>query len=118
MSKLDEVFFRIQKTKREQKKIRDTYKDALVSYPSYQKTVEELNELKEKKKKIEADVKADFRNDFTKLEDLKIDLDTDLEMLSDLAMTQLMKGETVKITDEENQIEYEPVFNVRFRKAK
>jgi len=117
MSKLDEVFFRIQKTKREQKKIRDAYKDALQSTPSYKKTVEELNELKEKKKKIETDVRADFHSDFTKLEDLKIDLDTDKEMLSDLAMTQLMKGETVKIVDEENQIEYEPVFQVSFKKA-
>lgn len=118
MSKLDEVFFRIQKTKREQKKIRDAYKDALGSYPSYKKVIDEFNELKEKKKKIETEVKADFRSDFTKLEDLKIDLDTDNEMLSDLAISQLMKGETVKITDEENQIEYEPKFNVRFQKAK
>jgi len=52
MPKLDEVFFRIQKTKREQKKIRDAYKDALASTPSYKRAVEEYNELREKKKKF------------------------------------------------------------------
>jgi hypothetical protein len=47
---------------------------------------------------------------------MKIDLESDLDTLSDIALTQLMKGETVKVKDE-NEIEYDPIFSVRFRKT-
>jgi hypothetical protein len=37
-------------------------------------------------------------------------------MLNDMAMTMLMDGKTVEVTDEyENQ--YEPLFTVKFKKA-
>ncbi|MFA6993944.1 MAG: hypothetical protein WC268_05155, partial [Patescibacteria group bacterium] len=99
MSKLDEVFKRLQETKKEQKDIKTLYRDALAGSKSYQDTVDELSRLKEKKKKIEEDIKSAYRSELSKLDALKLDIQTDKEMLSDLAITQLMKGETVKITD-------------------
>jgi hypothetical protein len=47
---------------------------------------------------------------------MKIDLDSDMEMISDLALNQLMKGETVKVKDE-YEVEYDPLFTVKFKKA-
>ncbi|MEI6288269.1 MAG: hypothetical protein WCP18_01620 [bacterium] len=114
--KLQEVFNRIQESKKEQKQIKSSYRDALLSSAQYQKISEELKELRDKKKEVEETIRVDFRSEYAKLEDLKIDLETDYEMLSDIALTQLMKGETISITDI-NDVKYEPAFSVRFKKA-
>ncbi len=116
MSNLQEVFLRIRKNKVEQKKLKEAYRDALANSPSYKEVNDELNDLKVKKKQIESDVKGQFTSEFTKLEDIKIDIDSDMEMISDLALTQLMKGETVKVVDE-YEVEYDPLFTVKFKKA-
>lgn len=115
MSKIQEVFNRIQETKKEQKKIKDMYRDSLVNSESYQKTVENLRELREKKKKIEADISDDFRKEFDKLDTLKADLENDSQILSDLAISKVSRGEKIEISDQYN-IQYEPIFSVRFKK--
>lgn len=116
MSKLQEVFNRIQESKKEQKKIKDMYRDALLNSQEYQNAVEELKTLREKKKEIENNIQLDFSSEFDKLDTLKLDIENDMMLLSDAALTQLMKGETVEITDQyENK--YEPVFSVKFKKA-
>lgn len=116
MSNLQEVFLRIRQNKNEQKKLKEAYRDALINSPSYKEISEQLNDLKIKKKEIEADVKGQFSSEFTKLEDMKIDLDSDIEMISDLALNQLLKGETVKVKDE-YEVEYDPLFTVKFKKS-
>jgi len=116
MSNLQEVFLRIRTNRQQQKKIKEAYRDALYNSPSYKEVVDDLNDLKVKKKQIESDIKAQFSSEFTKLEDMKIDLESDLEMISDLALNQLMKGETVKVKDE-YEVEYDPIFSVKFKKT-
>ena len=96
--------------------IKSSYRDALASSVQYKKITDELKELRTKKKEVEDSIKADFHNEFTKLDDLKIDLESDYELLSDIALTQLMKGETVKVTDE-FETNYDPIFSVKFKKA-
>lgn len=91
------------------------HRDALANSHSHQEVVEELNTLKEKKKKIEEAIKDDFRAEFDKLDTLKSDLENDKMLLADAAITQLMKGETVEIVDQYDN-KYEPVFSVRFKK--
>ncbi|MFA7088280.1 MAG: hypothetical protein WC146_02995 [Patescibacteria group bacterium] len=113
---LPDVFKRIQDHKKEQRELKTMYRDALSVNADYQQTREELETLKLKKKKIEAAVAADFKEEFDKLEGLKLHIAGDNQILSDLAITQLTSGETVKIIDE-NKVEYEPVFTVRFKKA-
>jgi hypothetical protein len=116
MPNLQEVWIRMQKTKKKQKEIRAAYKDALANSADYGKIVEDLKTLREKKKKIEADTRQDFSSEFKDLDMLKADAETDQEMLSDLALNTLVKGETVQVTDEyENK--YEPVFVVKFRRV-
>jgi len=116
MDKLQEAFNRIQEIKNEQKKIKSAYRDALSTSPTYQKVSEDLKELREKKKKIEQDVRVDFSSEFTKLDDMKIDLESESVLLNDIAITYLMKGETVKVTDQYENA-YEPTFSVKFKKA-
>ena len=115
MANLQEVFDRIQKSKQEQKEIKSMYRDALANSKVYQTTVEDLKTLKEKKKKIEDQIKEDFRSEFDKLDTLKADIENDNMLLSDAAITKLMKGETVEVTDNKDN-KYEPLFSVRFKR--
>ena len=116
MDKLQEAFNRICEIKKEQKKIKSAYRDALISSPTYKKITDELKELREKKKKFEEGIRVDFSGEFTKLEDMKIDLESEYELLNDIALTQLMKGETIKVTDQYDN-SYDPVFSVKFKRA-
>lgn len=117
MSKLQEVYDRIKQFKEEQKVIRDAYKAELANNQEYQEIKDELDALKQQKKEIENQIKQSMSSDFIKLEDLKLDIDTDNEMMSDMAITKLMKGETVEINDEWGN-KYIPVFKVKFEKEK
>jgi len=116
MANLEEVWTRIRETQKKQKDIRNSYKDALATSPTYQETLDKFNTLKEKKKSIEAQIKNSFGSEFDKLESMKLDIQTDKELLSDIALTQLMKGQTVELKDEHDN-EYEPHFSVKFTKV-
>jgi len=114
---LPDVFKRLQDKKKEQRDLRAMYRDALSVNGQYKEISEELEALKLKKKKIEAGVQAELKEEFDKLEGLKLNIAGDAQVLSDLAVGQLARGEAIKIVDE-NNIEYEPVFTVRFAKVK
>jgi predicted nuclease with TOPRIM domain len=116
MQDVQEIFNRIQELKKKAKDIRSAYKDALAASGEYSEVGEKIKTLRERRKQIETSVKNDFSGEFTKLEDFKIDLESDNTMLSDAALTKLMKGETVEVTDEYNN-KYEPMFSVKFKKA-
>jgi len=114
MQNLQEVFARIQQTKKKQKDIRSAYKDALLNSAEYQDIAEKIKTLRDRKKQIEGTVKGEFSSEFTKLDELRVDLESDNMLLSDIAMSKLMKGETVEVEDE-FQNKYEPLFTVKFK---
>lgn len=112
---IQEVFKRIQERKKEQKAIKQIYSDALLSNSGYQELLKEIDELVIKKKKMEAAIQADFKSEFEKLENIKLNLVGDNQVLSDISLASLVAGETVKIIDD-NKIEYDPQFTVKFKK--
>lgn len=114
--KLQEVFNRINESKKEQKKIRDSYKDALIQSQEHQRITEELKTLREKKKEIENAIKLDFSKEFDRLDTLKLDIENDTMLLSDAALTQFVNGEQIEVVDE-NEQKYEPIFIVKFKKS-
>ena len=116
MQNLQEVFNKIKTAKKEQREIKSMYRDVLSTNEQYKQVVEKLTKLKEEKKKIEDGIKSEFRPEFDKYEELKIDIETNNQMLNDLAVNSLVKGDMIKIVDE-NNTEYEPLFYVRFKKA-
>ena len=116
MNKVQELFNRIQQSKKEQKDLKTMYADALNNHPEHQKLKDELKVMRDRKKKIEDSMKDDFSSEFSKLDTLKIDIENDKMLMTDAAMTQLMSGKTVEVIDErENR--YEPVFGVKFKKV-
>lgn len=116
MQDIQEVFNRMQENKKKQKDIRRAYKDALQSNQELQEIMDKLKTLRERKKQIENNIKESFSGEFTKLDDLKIDLESDAVMLNDISLTKLMKGETVQVVDQYNNT-YDPLFTVKFKKS-
>jgi hypothetical protein len=116
MQNIQEVFIRIQENKKKLKDLKSTYKDALDTAPGYKEVVDQLKVLREKKKHIENQVKENFSAEFTKIDDITIDIQSDQEMMSDIALTTVMKGETVSVKDQYEQ-EFEPTFAVKFKKV-
>ena len=116
MQDIQEIFTRLQEAKKKQKDLKSAYNDALKSAQEYQEILDKAKTLRERKKQIEQTIKEQFSGELTKLEDVKIDIASDVELLSDIALTQVMKGETVQVTDSYNN-SYEPLFVVRFKKV-
>ena len=116
MPSLQEVFIRIQESKKKKRDLNKSYKDALLNSQAYQDLVEEIKTLKEKKKSLEAEIKEEFASEITQMENLKLDIDTDNELISDLAINQLVSGVPVEVKDAHDQ-QYEPVFKVNFKKS-
>lgn len=116
MANIQEVFLRIQETKKEQKELKAMYRDGLQNSNAYQDVVDEIKKLKERKKQIEDNIKDEFRGEFDKLETLKNDIDNDMMLLSDAALSRLMSGKTVEVQDSYDN-KYEPLFTVRFKKV-
>ncbi len=116
MANLQQIFDRIQKTKKEQKEIKSIYRDALLNSQAMKQVQEDLLKLRDKKKRIEEGIRDDFRHEFDKLEVLKADIENDAVLLSDIALNEYIKGNSIEIKDEyENR--YEPIFAVRFKKV-
>jgi len=116
MQDLQEIFNRIQENKKKLKDLRDAYKEALKGSESYIEAEENLKVAREKKKTIETEMKNNFSSEFVQMDDLKIDIASDQEMINDIAMTMIMKGETVSVNDKYEN-EYEPLFTVKFKKV-
>lgn len=116
MADIKKIYQQIQETKKEIREIRKEYKNALQNTQAYVDVTEEMKKLRDQKKQIEEAVKADFQKDFERIDDLKLDVESDQQMLSDIALNKLVKGEMVELTDD-NDVRYEPVFSVKFIKS-
>lgn len=115
MKDLQSIFNRIQDKKKKIKDIKGRYQDALINESEYEHIKEKIKKLRDQKKEIENIVQVQMGSAWDDLESLKYDMDSDKELLSDIALTQLMEGKPLKISDEKEN-EYEPVFKVSFKK--
>lgn len=115
MANIQESFDRINQLKKEQKNAKSAYKDALENSDNHRKISEEMKSLREKKKQIETIIQKDLGDMYRKIEDLDLELKGQKEMIGDIAISSLMKGETVEVKDEYGNF-YEPVWSVKFKK--
>ena len=115
MPKMQEVFNRIQASKKEQRKIKTVYKDALDNSVEYQKAVEEYSGARDAKKQIKERIESDFKSELNKIDKIKADIETDNILLSDMAINCITKGEPIEISDD-YQNRYEPLLSVKFKK--
>ena len=113
---IQEIFNGIKEKKDQLKDLRIVCKDLLAASEEFKNLEEQMKKLREKKKKVMAMVNEQCASEITKIEDLKIDLESDQEMLSTLAMTKYTKGESIELKDKYDNT-YEPVFSVKFKKT-
>ncbi len=117
MKDLQEVFNDLQEVKKEMKEIRKEYRDALSHNSEYADLIEQINDLKEEKKQHEMVAQRDMGSRWEQLEDLKVEEKSLKEMISDISLTNLMKGETVEVRDAYDSL-YEPSYTVSFKKTR
>jgi predicted nuclease with TOPRIM domain len=116
MVDIQEIFNRITETKKKQKDIKKLYQDALKNSLEYQEVVDKIKSLQVKKKQIETSTKEQFSSEFVQLDAFKSDLESDNTLLSDAALSLILKGERVEVQDEHKNT-YDPVFMVKFKKT-
>lgn len=90
-------------------------KDELTHNARYQEIIEEMKTLREEKKGIEQNALGKS-GEFEELDELKVEIQTDQELLADVVLNMYVKDETVEIVDEYEQT-WNPVFKVSFKKA-
>ncbi|MEK7619133.1 MAG: hypothetical protein AAB416_02745 [Patescibacteria group bacterium] len=113
---VQELFLNIQSLKQKQRELRKMVKDALDASGELRGVKDELEIARERKKSLEAKIKSQFESELTKLDDLKIDLETESGELSDAVLVVLMRGETVQVRDEKNN-PYNLSLKVVFKKS-
>jgi predicted transcriptional regulator len=116
MVDIQEIFNRISDTRKKQKDIKKLYQDALKTSVEYQDIVTKLKTLQDKKKHIEAATKEQFSSEFNQLDQFKDEIESDSMLLTDAALSMMIKGERVEVQDE-NKNTYDPIFSVKFKKA-
>ena len=115
MKDIQDIFNRIRDTKRELKNLSALYRDTLASAPDYKEIKEQLEQLRARKKQVETAAWLEVGGQ-DKAEELKTSIKQDQELLTDIALTNYIKGEKIMVVDEANN-EYEPIFKVSFKKS-
>ena len=106
----------MQEKKNQVKVVRRKYKEELAASTEYQHITDDLQKLREKKKKYEKSIREQSGAAFGKIDELALAIRQDTQMLSDVAFTSIMKGERIEVKDQHSG--YEPVFSVRFKRVK
>lgn len=116
MQDIQSLFSRMREISEEQRSIRKEYKDLLSHDMEHQKLTEETKAMREQKKLIETHAQEQMGTRYIRFEELRDELNDLKQMISDVAMTTLMKGDSIEISDEDDTI-YEPQFSVTFKKT-
>lgn len=113
MKQIEEVYNRLESNKRQLREYKKSIKDELAQNARYAEAQEQIKELKAEMKTIENDTVSS--HDREAMDDLKVEISTDKELLADIALNGYVEGETVEVVDEYDQRRV-PVFSVNFRK--
>jgi len=116
MKNLQEVFDQIQEFKATRKEIGREYRDALLQAEGYEDLKEEIKKLRDKKKIMETEVQSQMGSRFETYEKAKLEIENLEQTLTDVALTNLMKGENINLRDK-NDVKYEPTYKITFKKA-
>lgn len=92
-------------------------KDILASNLEFTEIEEKLTVIKTRKNEILNEIKAANNDLFFELAQMASEEKNEKELMSDLALNQLVAGETVEVKDQDGNL-LEPVFSVKFVKAK
>jgi len=110
------IFDRVKEKKTRQKFLRKEVREVLDGNQELGDIETKIKALRERKKQILLAIEENMTSQIEEIETLKIDIASDTKLLSDAAMTLLMKGERVEVVDQYGNA-YDPEFKVDFKKA-
>ncbi len=116
MRDIQEIFNELEEVKKTQKEIQTEYKDALLNANEFEEIQDKIKELTEKRKTIQGMVQAEMGQRFQDLEMAKDQQKELKQMLSDIAMSNLMDGKSIELKDNHDSV-YEPQFSVTFKRT-
>ncbi len=116
MRDLQEVFNKRQRIIDDIRRIRKDYRDMLANDGDYARIKDAYDAARREKKNTELAIQASMGGAYEKLQELSDQRRALEEMLSDIAMTQLMRGETIELTDDDHN-RYEPQYKITFKKS-
>ena len=114
-ARLQEIHTELTNLKRRRKEITDAFKDELAQHERHKVLLEELSALKTERKGIEITIREASPKEAQELEDLKTEIQSQGELLSDLAMNLIMAEESCELVDDKMN-RYTPVLVVRFKR--
>jgi predicted nuclease with TOPRIM domain len=115
MANLEEVYTRLSINKKKASELRKMLQDELAHNARYGELKDQVKVLKEEMKSLENEVKLNSKAELDQLEDLKEEIKTDLELISDIALNMYINDQSVEIVDEYNN-KWFPQFKVSFKK--
>jgi len=115
-TQLQLVFNKTDEIRNKIKIIRSIFRDKLEASGPYQKIEDQFQELNARKKQIILGIKGEMQGDLDHLEDLKVDLKDEVQLMSDKALNDYTKGEKVEVVDKAGFI-CEPLFTVKFKRT-
>lgn len=113
---IQELFTQIKEKKEKIKELKAVCKEMLDASEEYKEINEQMKTLRAKKQRVASAVNEQCSTEMTKIMDLTIDVASDEEMLTDMAITKYTKGESIELKDQYDNT-YEPVFSVKFKKS-
>ena len=115
LARLQELHNELREMKDERKKLKQVLKDELTHQPRHAELVEEILVLKTEKSQIEGHVREASPKDAQRIDDLDEEIKASEELMSDMALSLIMKNESVELKDKyENK--YAPLIKVLFKK--
>lgn len=113
MQNLQEVFARLGEQKKERKRVKAIIDEALKQSKEWTDLTDEVKGVKQRRKLVEDAILSGYQAEVETLDRLKASIDADQQMLSDIALSMMMNGETVKL--ETDAGEWEPKIKITFR---
>lgn len=110
------VFNEADKKRNRLRELKAMIKEQLEGKQEYQEIKETSDSLKARKKNLIAVINEDNRAECDEIDSLKLDLKSQKQLISDVAISDYVAGKEVRITDSCGRI-LEPVFSVRFVKT-
>lgn len=115
MKNLQQTFDSILALKHKQKELKSIIRDSL-NTPELKSINEQIIILKEKKKTIESQIMQSNQKELQELDYIKQEIELSSSMLSDIALTQYVQGESTEVVDLYSNI-YDPIFQAKFKKS-
>ncbi len=116
MQNIQEIYNRLEEHKGKAKKIKLMLKEAYDQDEGYCAANEAVKKANIKRKEIKTKINELFPKEVQELEDLNIDIASDKELLNDMILTAVMRGDKVEVTDKFEQQCF-PIFQVKFSKV-